>query len=338
MSSPSRAAPSPGPPPSRAGSGIAAGAGLAAALVSFGLTSRDLGLLSTVTTVFMYGTLAQAWNILGGYGGYLNFGMAGFFGVGAYTAAILHRESGVSPLAAAPVAGCVAVLVALLVGVPSLRLRGAYFALATLIITFALQVVALDVPLTQGSLGIYLAPLRLSPRQSEQVFYFTYLGLLLAATVLVYWVERSALGYALVAVREDEDAAEVLGVPTLAVKVTGLLLGAFLAGVVGGVYAGRILYIEPTGTFAIDLSLNIVLMTVVGGSGTWQGPLVGAPLVLLVAEALRVGVAHTALFGAGVPPELNRAVFGVVLIVVALLAPQGLVGIVRGIQGRSPPG
>jgi branched-chain amino acid transport system permease protein len=204
-----------------------------------------------------------------------------------------------------------------LIGIPTLRIRGAYFALVTMIITFAVQTLVLDMPVTQGALGVYLQPLRLSPLGVERLFYFLFLGCGIAVTVLVYAVEHSNFGWALIAIREDEDAAEIIGVRTVEVKWIANGVAAFIAGVVGGLYAQRIMYIEPSGTFAFDISLNVVLMAVIGGPGTWQGPLIGAPLVLLVADMLRVTVTS----------EVNRAIFSIVVILIALFIPGGVMGV-----------
>ena len=219
--------------------------------------------------------LTQAWNLLGGYGGYLNFGMVTFFGIGAYTTAILHHYYGLSAFLTAPVAGIVAAIAGLLIGIPTLRLRGAYFALVTMIITFAVQIFALDATVTQGALGIYMPTLPFRPLGVERLFYFLFLGLAVLVTALVYAIQHSNIGWALVAIREDEDAAEIVGVRTVEVKWAANALACFIAGVVGGLYAQRIAYLEPIGTFSFDISLNVVLMAVIGGPGTWQGPLIG---------------------------------------------------------------
>lgn len=288
-----------------------------AGLVLYGAFGRQLFILSTLGTVFLYIVLTQSWNILGGYGGYLNFGMVTFFGIGAYASAILFHYYGLSPLLTAPVAGLAAALSGLLIGIPTLRLRGAYFALVTMIITFAVQILALDAPITQGALGIYLPILSLTPLGVERLFYFLFLGFAVAVTVLVYAIEHSNIGWALVAIREDEDAAEIVGVRTVEVKWAANALACFIAGVVGGLYAQRIAYIEPTGTFSFDISLNVVLMAVIGGPGTWQGPLIGAPLVLLVADALRVTFTS----------EVNRVIFSLIVILIALFIPGGVMGV-----------
>ena len=313
-----------GAPPRRAALTGAAWLALLAALAVFGMLSENLGVLSALATVFMYVVLTQAWNILGGYGGYLNFGMVTFFGTGAYTAAMLFQFYRLSPFLTAPLGGLAAALLAFLIGIPTLRLRGAYFAIVTMIVTFAVQILVLDVPVTQGALGIYLEPLPLRPVSLERLFYFLFLGFALLVTMLVLAIEQSNLGWALVAIREDEDAAEVIGVRTVGVKWAANALAGGLAGIAGGFYAQRVMYLEPTGTFALDISLNVVLMAVIGGAGTWQGPLIGAPLVLLLADALRVTVTS----------EVNRAIFSLVVILVALFVPGGVMGMIRGVQRR----
>jgi branched-chain amino acid transport system permease protein len=294
------------------------------ALVAYGLASRNLGVLSALGTVFMYIVLTQAWNILGGYGGYLNFGMVTFFGVGAYTTAMLFHFYQLSPFLTAPLGGLIAAVLGILIGIPTLRLRGAYFAIVTMIITFAVQILVLDLPITQGALGIYLAPLPLPPLAVERLFYFIFLALAVLVTLLILAIEYSNFGWALVAIREDEDAAEVIGVRTTEVKWIANALAAFIAGIAGGLYAQRIMYIEPTGTFAFDISLNVVLMAVIGGAGTWQGPLIGAPLVLLVADALRVTFTS----------EVNRVIFSLIVILIALFVPGGVMSVVGRLRKR----
>jgi branched-chain amino acid transport system permease protein len=295
----------------------ALGLSVLGALVLYGVSGRQLFLLSTLGTVFLYVVMTQAWNILGGYGGYLNFGMVTFFGVGAYTSAILFHYFELSPFLTAPLAGLAAAILGLLIGIPTLRLRGVYFGLVTMIIAFAVQILVLDVPFTQGALGIYLPTLPLTPLGLERLFYFLFLGLAVLVTALVYAVEHSNFGWALVAIREDEDAAEIIGVRTVEVKWIANALAAFITGLAGGFYAQRIMYVEPTATLSFDISLNVVLMAVIGGAGTWQGPLIGAPLVLLVADALRVTFTS----------EVNRVMFSLVVILIALFVPGGVMGL-----------
>lgn len=303
------------------------------ALIIVGLTLDDLAILSVLTTLFMSVMLAQAWNILGGYGGYLNLGMAAFFGTGAYAAAILYDLFGWSPFATAGLGGAAAVFLALIIGTPSLRIRGVYFAILTLVLTFLMQRLAFNVPLTRGALGIFLGPVMLDPRRLEQTFYMIFLALAVVSVVVVALVERSRFGYALVAIREDEDAASVLGVRTTGTKMKAFAIGAFMAGVAGAVFAQRVSYIDPNAAFALHLSITPVLMAMYGGAGTWQGPIIGAGLVVVLGEVLRVTFGGAGIIGAaGVPTEASRLIFGAVLIGVALFARRGVMGLIR------PPG
>jgi branched-chain amino acid transport system permease protein len=304
---------------------------IAVALIAYGIFSPNLGFINTLGTVFMYVALTQAWNILGGYGGYLNFGMVTYFGIGAYTTALLFQFFEISPFITAPVAGLVTAAIGFLIGVPTLRLRGAYFAVVTMIITFAVQIAVLTLPFTQGAMGVYLPQLEASPRGVEQIFYFVFFALALLTTIVVYGVENSNFGWALVSIREDESAAEIVGVRTTEIKWIANLVAAFIAGVVGGIYAARVFYIEPMGTFTLDTSLNIVLMAVIGGAASWQGPLIGAPIVLLVAHWLRVIVTS----------EANRVIFSLVVILIALYVPAGVMGVVaraRRLKAMGPAG
>lgn len=307
-----------------------AGLGL---LVLFGLSVEQLGLMSTITTVFMFVILAEGWNILGGYGGYLNLGMSVFFGLGAYTTGILFGY-GVPFYFAVPAAGLVAVLFGIIIGLPSLRLRGPYFTILTLIIGFLVQTLALNAKITRGALGIFVDQPPFGPRAIEQTFYFSYLILMVISVWVVYRIENSKFGYALVAIREDEEAAAVLGVRTTWVKMMAFLIGALMAGIVGGIFAYRISYIEPFGIFSLTLSINVVLMTIVGGSGTWQGPLIGVPLITLISELLRVGITRVELFGTGIPSEFNRVIFGFILVLVAMFAQDGVMGLFKQVRSR----
>jgi branched-chain amino acid transport system permease protein len=294
------------------------------ALVMYGAIGTKQGVLSLLGTVFLYVALTQAWNILGGYGGYLNFGTATFFGIGAYTTGVLFQYYGLSPFLTAPLAGLMAALLGLIIGVPTLRLRGAYFAIVTMIITFAIQIVVLGSSFTQGPMGIFLPPLKLSPIAVERLFFFVFLSLAAVVTLLVYAIENSNFGWALVAIREDEDAAEVIGVKTTMIKYIANAVATFIIGIAGGLYAQRIMYLDPTGVFSFDVSLNVVLMAVIGGAGTWQGPLIAAPLILVVADMLRVTFTS----------EVNRVIFSVVVILIALYLPHGVMGFMTSLRQK----
>jgi branched-chain amino acid transport system permease protein len=295
----------------------------------------DISLLSLAATMAMYVVLAQGWNILGGYVGYLSLGTVAFVGVGGYTTGMLAYHLDWPPFAGVPVGGIVAVVIALVLAGPTLRLRGAYFAIMTLIITFIVQSVVLNWPPTLGAVGIFLQPLTRDPRLNEAIFFYIFLVLAVLMTLVVLVLQHSRMGDALRAVREDEDAASVLGIDTVRSKVIAFVAGAGIAGVVGGVYAHRLTYVEPAGMFDVALSINVVVMVVLGGAGSWIGPLIGAPAVLALAEFFRVAVTRIEVMGEPLPIELNRLALGAIIVVLALFAPRGVVGIFRRTRGRS---
>lgn len=282
----------------------------------FGATTGQLGSLRVATTVLMYIVLTEAWNVLGGYGGYLNFGMAMFFGVGAYTAAIVASEASIPPLATVPACAGVAAILAVIIGIPSLRLRGAYFAIVTFVLTLAVQQLVSVLGITNGALGLYLNPVSMSVRASEELYFFIFLGAAIVVTLVTRQIGRSQFGSALVAIREDEDAAEILGVPTTRVKTIAFVIAAVVAAMAGCVYASQLYYIEPVGTFDFSLSLSVVVAAIVGGSKTWIGPLVGAGATQLLAQELLLRTQ-------GVEGNL---VLGVLLVVFARFVPGGIVG------------
>jgi branched-chain amino acid transport system permease protein len=302
-----------------------------AGLTLFGVVSTKTGTISLLATTFMYAAMAQGWNMLGGYAGYLNFGIVAFFGAGAYTVAIVNTDLGWSPWLAMPLGGLVALVIGAVIGVPSLRLRGAYFAILTLLITFVMQLLVVNVDFTQGARGIFIDGLGLEPDATARTFYFLFLGLAVLVSLIVFLAQRSRFGSALVAIREDEDAAEVLGVRTTWAKMVALMFGCAVAGVAGGIYAIQILYLEPAGAFALHISLNVVVIAVIGGSGFWQGPLIGAPLFIFLEQELQT--LELPLLGGGTT-EVPRLVFGLILVFVVLLAPRGIMGLIHRLLGR----
>jgi branched-chain amino acid transport system permease protein len=306
-----------------------------AAMIPLAYTLK-LGIVTTLTTVLLYMLIAHGWNLLGGYGGYLNFGIVVFSGTGVYTAAVLNDRLEWSMWAALPVAALAAALVAVPVGLATLRLRGHYFAIFTLVLTFLALIIVLNTPALGGALGIYTTvDTTGGPRALAASFYYALLILVVVATAIAWLVEHSNFGYALRAIREDEDAAAVLGVRTFDVKMRALLLGAAMAGAAGGIFAFLTGYIEPTGAFDLGLSLDIVLVCVIGGLGTWQGPLIGAAVVVLLEQWLRTTIPDLAAIGLDIPAEANRLVLGLLLIGFALFARRGIVGLVRQQRGRS---
>ncbi|HZS03128.1 MAG TPA: branched-chain amino acid ABC transporter permease [Chloroflexota bacterium] len=278
--------------------------------------------VSLLFLLFMWVALASSWNLLSGYTGYVSFGHAGFFGVGAYAAAILIWRLQWEWWLACLAGGVVCAALGAAIGGPALRLRGPYFAIALLGLSEVGRIVAVVwEPLTRGGLGISLPPTaELLPD------YYAMLALAVAATALVYWIANSKIGLRLLAIREDETAAEVVGVPTTRYKLLAFILSAFFPGVAGGLYAWHVSYIDPGAVFAVSISVRTIASAMFGGAGTVFGPVAGALLLNLLAEVLWVRY-----------PFFHPVLFGGLIIVILLVMPGGIVAVLqqRGVLPRS---
>jgi branched-chain amino acid transport system permease protein len=270
----------------------------AAALVpAIGLNSY---LMHMLILVVMWAVIGMAWNLLGGYCGQVSFGHAAFFGVGAYTSGLLYGKLGVSAWWGVPASIPVVALFALGFGGVCLRLRGPYFALGTLASSVILRIVAENlVPLTGGDLGIMI---RERTWVGKTWYYYAILGIAALAYPVIELLMASKLGYYFLAIREDQDAAESLGIDTARYKTIALCVSAVLTGMAGAFYTNYMGYIDPKVVFALhDVSIITIMVVMVGGVATRSGPLVGALLMVLLAEGIRslpwVGPAHNMIFG-----------------------------------------
>ena len=270
--------------------------------------------------VFHWIVLATSWNILSGYSGYFSFGHGAFFGLGIYTTAVLTTRFQWPFLATLPVAGGVAALVAVALGSVVFRVqrvRGELFALLTLAVTFVLATIILNTPIDGGpgvSLGGVAVP-HIGPTASSS-FYLLELAIAAATLGIAFAIWRSKLGTGLFAIRDDEDVAEVLGVPTFRCKLVAFAISSALAGVVGGVQALFISYVTAAETFSIIVPLTVVLMSVLGGTRHWGGPAIGATIITVISYAS----------AAGNYPLAGKAAVGAILIVVILFMPEGVLG------------
>ena len=288
--------------------------------------------------IFFYAYLGQAWNILSGYGGQLSVGHAAFLGVGSYTAAMLSLHAGLSPWLGMLVGATGAALLGAVIGVLGFRfgLRGFYFVLLTVAFAEVCRIVALNTDAVGGALGLYLTftgdPWQLQ-FHDNRAYYYVALALLVVATLVAAAVERSRLGAYLQALREDEDAAEALGVDTFRVKLLAIVLSAFLTGLGGAFYANYLFSLQPNAVFGIPLSVDIVLRPVVGGAGTLWGPILGSFILSPLAEISRI------YFTSGSWSGLHLVVYGVLLIGVVLFLPQGAYPhLVRALRRRAERG
>jgi branched-chain amino acid transport system permease protein len=275
-----------------------------------------------LSLVFMFVALAQGWNIIGGFTGYASFGQVAFFGIGAYTTAVLMTNYRVSFWLALPAAIVAGVLFAVLIGVPLLRLRGHYFAIATLgFAEGAREVVNNLTPITGGGIGITIptfgdqAP---TPYFGKPGFYLAFLVLAAVAVALSAILARSRFGYAMVAVHEDEAAAAAVGINTTAVKVVAFAVSAAIVAAAGALFAFQQIQFYPTDVFDPSITVLMVIMVVIGGSGSILGPLVGAVGLELLSQYLRVNF-----------DLYNQLIFGAIIVVVVVFFPQGVVNFFR---------
>ncbi|WP_324716666.1 branched-chain amino acid ABC transporter ATP-binding protein/permease [Carboxydochorda subterranea] len=273
----------------------------------------------------MYAALATAWNLIGGYGGYLSFGHAAFFGIGAYTSALLMGRYNLSPFVTWPAGAVAAMAFAAACGYPALRLRGPYFAVTTLILALAAHTVVANVGFTGGGSGLWLAVPPWSPLVTRALFYGFVLVVLVATLGLARRFEAGRQGLELAALRSDEEAAQALGFNTPRVKLVAFAVSAGVTGAVGSVYIFDRVYLYPESVFDTNLSVMLVLMALFGGRKRWFGPAVGAGVVRGLEEALTVWI------GA----EAARIAFGLLLAVIIVLLPEGLAGLAAS---RRAPG
>ena len=295
------------------------------ALPLFGLGPNWTRLLF-VTLVWI--TTSVAWNLLGGFAGQVSFGFAVFYGLGAYTAA-LSINAGINPYLAFLLAGITASAASLLVGLPTFRLRGPYFAIATIGVSEAVRVVMTNLAVTGGASGYRIVE-RGAFRQIDH--YYTALGLAGVALLVSLYIRGSKFGLGLIAIREDEEAAADAGVNPFTYKLSAHAVAAALTGIAGGVFARYAAYIHPHGVFAFHTSVAVLLMPIIGGIGTIWGPVLGGAVYGLVQEELIANF-----------PQIHLLLYGVFLILIILFEPGGIVGLLRKLfrwieKARRDPG
>jgi branched-chain amino acid transport system permease protein len=298
--------------------GIAAFA-LAVVLLTLAL---DSGVWLNFLMMTLYATLlAQAWNILGGFGGQFSFGHALFFGCGAYAQAVLQLQAGLNPWAALPLAVMVAAAVGVFVGASSFRygLKGSYFALVTLAFAEVARILATSAGFTGGGVGLMI-PLREAASNmqfgSRRGFVLLVLGFVLAALLATCWLRHSRFGARLQAVRDNEDAARAVGVDPFRIKLGAIALSAAFTGAAGAFYVQVFQYLDPGIAFGPHVSVEALVGAIVGGMGTLWGPALGALVLHGLADATRN------LFGA--LPGINLVIYGVVLVLIVMLLPRGI--------------
>ena len=277
--------------------------------------------------VLQFVVIATAWNILGGYAGYVNFGSAGFFAIGVYCSIALIKAVDL-PLPLLIVAGAIAAgIVGLATGYLTLRLRGVYFAIATLALAIVLETLVANWGYVGGASGtVVMRPREVMFFDSYIEFLFVVMLVLAAgAIVIARTIEHSRLGRGLRAIRDEELAAECMGVPTLKLKLVATTISGALMGAAGAPFSYYVTYVDPPSAFNLSFAVNAVAMPMIGGTATWIGPLVGALLLGSIQQVATVTISS----------ELNLLIVGLMLIIFVVLAPEGLVGLVRRTVNRA---
>jgi branched-chain amino acid transport system permease protein len=271
-------------------------------------------------TVLQFVVLATAWNILGGYTGYVNFGTAAFFALGAYSTVFFHKFYPLPIPVLVVVGAAVSGLVGLGMGYLTLRLRGAFFAIATLALAVVLQTLVVNWDYVGGSRGAYVirpAEVPVLHLPYIQYLFLVMLVLALIAVVVARTIERSKLGYGFATIRDDELAAEASGVPTLRLKLIATVISGALMGMAGAPFPYYIGYLQPASAFALEYAVNSIAMPMIGGTTTWVGPLIGALLLGSLEQITTVTISSA----------VNLLIVGVLLVAFVIIAPNGLVGL-----------
>lgn len=291
--------------------------------------------LHILIMTFHFGYLASCWNIVGGYAGQHSLGHAIFVGIGAYTSSLLFAYLGLTPWIGMWVGGILAGLVGLCLGYLSFRygLKGPYFLLVTIAFAEVFLYLTLNIRAVGGASGISIPLMRDAPQffQFQGKIPYYYIGMTLLAVVLAitYALQRSRMGYYWIAIRENEDAAQALGVNIMAYKLWALVLSAFFSALGGTFYAQYIMFIEPHSILGLGLSIEIVLYAIVGGIGTIFGPLLGVLFLVPVSEAART------ILG-GETGGIDLMVYGGILIISIIFMPTGIAGTLSRISLRRP--
>jgi branched-chain amino acid transport system permease protein len=279
-------------------------------------------------TVLQFIVLATAWNILGGYTGYVNFGSAAFFALGAYATVFMHKLYPLPIPILIVIGGIVSGIVGLGMGYLTLRLRGAFFAIATLALAVVLQTLVVNWDYVGGSRGAYIIRPNEIPLIGPYVQYLFLLMLALAVIALATarGIERSQLGYGFATIRDDELAAEASGVPTLKLKLIATTLSGALMGMAGAPFPYYIGYLQPASAFGLEYAVNSIAMPMIGGTTSWIGPLIGAILLGSLQQIATVTISSA----------VNLLIVGLLLVGFVIIAPNGIVGLVQDfLRGRA---
>jgi branched-chain amino acid transport system permease protein len=303
---------------------------LLGAVIFFPIFEKSPSHQNFVILVLMAAQLGVAWNIIGGYAGQISLGQVAFYGLGAYTSTLLFTKFGVNPWIAIPIGGLLAACISLGVGWSCFRLKGHYFAMATIAVAEIIQIVFNNWEFAGAAVGLNL-PMEGGWKflifSEKEPYYYLALGLLLLTLAANYAIEKSYLGYYLRAIKDEPDAAQSLGVNLSLYKQIAFAISSFFTALGGSLYAHKELYIDPASVLHTGLSIKMALVSILGGVGTLSGPVIGAAVLTLIEEGTRV------IFG-GSGKGTDLIIYAALIVVIAVYYPSGVVGWIRSYLSR----
>ena len=310
---------------------MAAGGAVLALFILLPLVSSPFGQHVMILT-FMFAICGVAWNVMGGYAGMFSFGQAAFFGIGAYTSSFLLLTFQVSPWIGLVAGGLISSLLAAAIGYPCSNLRGHYFAIASIAFAEIVRIVfsnwqmvgaaeGLTIPMLKESLAHFMF------HSSKLPYYYIVLGFLLLAVAVCYWVSTSKMGYYFRAIKESHEIAQVLGVNVVRYRLYAIMISAFLTSMAGTFYAQYILYIDPDSVMILPISVQIVLVAMLGGAGTVLGPVVGSAVLVPLSEYSRAWLGYK---GTG----MDMIIYGTLITLISMYQPSGVWGAITNLMRR----
>jgi len=313
------------------GKQMAAGGAVLALFILLPLVSSPFGQHVMILT-FLFAICGVAWNVMGGYAGMFSFGQAAFFGIGAYTSSFLLLTFQVSPWIGLVAGGFISSLLAAAIGYPCSNLRGHYFAIASIAFAEIVRIVFTNWQMVGAAEGLTIPMLKESLahfmfHSSKLPYYYIVLGFLLLAVAVCYWVSTSKMGYYFRAIKESHEIAQVLGVDVVRYRLYAIMISAFLTSMAGTFYAQYILYIDPDSVMILPISVQIVLVAMLGGAGTVLGPVVGSAVLVPLSEYSRAWLGYK---GTG----MDMIIYGTLITLISMYRPEGVWGAITNLMRR----
>lgn len=301
------------------------------------LVFRTKAVLNALIILLIFAALGESWNLITGFAGQTSFGHAAFFGIGAYTSSMVFYRYGLTPWIGVILGGIIAAVVAAATSYPCFRLKGHYFAIATLAVAEIIKQIFVSWKYVEGATGISLPIIPRSSGFGKRLLYLQFtdklpwvyicLALFAGVVFLCSYLENSKMGYYLKAIRESHEVAESIGINPVNYKLYAMVISAFTSALCGSIYAQYILYIDPFMIFSLDISMKIVLLTVLGGVGSIYGPIIGAAIFIPLSEFTRIQLGGS---GTGI----DLMIYGLLIVLITCYQPRGIVGMLDKLAVR----